>query len=198
MQTELIKRANGKPIGKLPVVRNFRTVIENIDIRNMNKELYQFLNLYCGFIAHYDINGFKATYSDPDDFANIFIRHFDKDHRYFNACYPCHDEQYKDTGYTKSDIKREFARIVEKHKHHIIQWAANIKRDELHRLYIKLRDEFERGTTIQLKCDACDNDYSIIVRLDGLAFTDFSEVCCIFCGQQIKLYKKMEANNERT
>jgi hypothetical protein len=59
---ELMKASDRKPIGKLPVVRNFRKVIEARDISLMNKELYQFLNLYCGFIAHYNINGFKATY----------------------------------------------------------------------------------------------------------------------------------------
>ncbi len=192
MQTELIKGNNKKPIGKILVVRNFRTVIENHDIRNMNNKLYQFLNLYCGFIAHYDINGFKATYSDPDDFANVFIRHFDKEHRYFNGCYPCHDESYKDSGYTKADVKREFARIVEKYKQYIIQWAKNFKRDELYRIYVGLRNEFERDASIQIKCDACENDYSVLVRKEGIAFTDFSEICCIFCGQQIKIYKEME------
>ena len=61
MQMELAKSWDLNPIGKLAVVRNFRRVIEARDISLMNKELYQFLNLYCGFIAHYDINGFKAA-----------------------------------------------------------------------------------------------------------------------------------------
>ena len=46
----------------IAVIRNFKEVIENRDINRMSKELYDFLTLYCGFIAHYDINGFKATY----------------------------------------------------------------------------------------------------------------------------------------
>ena len=51
----------------------------------MTKELYDFLNLYCGFIAHYNIHGFRQAYAAPRDFTDVFIRHFDREHRYFNA-----------------------------------------------------------------------------------------------------------------
>ncbi len=144
MQMELVKSSGKKPISSLSVVRNFRRVIEAQDISLMNKELYQFLNLYCGFIAHYDINGFKATYSHPKDFSGVFIRHFDSEHRYFNRIYPCHREPYKETGYTKAEIKEEFFRIVEKHKHAIGRWAENRQRDERYAIYLNLKEEFEK------------------------------------------------------
>lgn len=35
------------------------------DIEKLNKTGYNFLYLASGFIAHYDINGFKAYYSEP-------------------------------------------------------------------------------------------------------------------------------------
>jgi hypothetical protein len=35
------------------------------DINKLNKTGYEFLYLASGFIAHYDINGFKAHYSEP-------------------------------------------------------------------------------------------------------------------------------------
>ena len=35
------------------------------DISKLNKTGYNFLCLASGFIAHYDINGFKAYYSEP-------------------------------------------------------------------------------------------------------------------------------------
>jgi hypothetical protein len=34
------------------------------DIEKLNSTGYKFLNLCSGFIAHYDINGFKAYYSE--------------------------------------------------------------------------------------------------------------------------------------
>jgi len=126
------------------VIRNFREVIESRDIDRMRKELYTFLTLYCGFIAHYDINGFKATYKAPKDFADVFIRHFDREHRYYNGTYACHQEPYKDTRLTKAQIKREFERIVDLHKHQISRWANEALRKERYALYLQLKEEFER------------------------------------------------------
>lgn len=125
------------------VIRNFKEVIETRDIDRMNKELYDFLTLYSGFIAHYDINGFKATYRAPKDFAEVFIRHFDRDHRYYSGIYACHQEPYKDTGLTKTEIKREFERIVDFHKDQISQWTKEELRKERYTLYLQLKEEFE-------------------------------------------------------
>ena len=127
----------------IAVIRNFKEVIESSDIDRMNKELYHFLTLYCGFIAHYDINGFKATYKAPRDFAEVFIRHFDREHRYYNRTYACHQEPYKDTGLTKAEIKIEFERIVDLHKHLISRWANEALRKERYALYLQLKVEFE-------------------------------------------------------
>jgi hypothetical protein len=127
------------------VIKNFQEVIENKDIGRMNRELYEFLNLYCGFIAHYDINGFKAAYKSPRDFAEVFIRHFDKEHRYYNGTYPCHESPYKETGMTKAQIKRELERIVNQHKKQIHGWADEEQRKERYALYLKLKEEFEGG-----------------------------------------------------
>ena len=77
MSMPSIKKPEKAPIGKLWVVRNFRRVIEARDIRLMKRELYEFLHLHCGFIAHFNIDGFKAVYSPPKEFAGVFIRHFD-------------------------------------------------------------------------------------------------------------------------
>ncbi len=129
----------------IAVIKNFQQVIENKDVNVMNKELYEFLNLYYGFIAHYDINGFKATYKSPRDFAEVFIRHFDREHRYYNGVYACHESPYKETGMTKSQIKREFEKIVQNHKDKIIQWAKEEQRNERYALYLKLKKEFEGG-----------------------------------------------------
>jgi hypothetical protein len=130
-------------IGNLPVVRKFRKVIEKRDMSMMDKELYQFLNLYCGFIAHYNIYGFRETYTLPREFADVFIRHFDRDHRYFCGNYACHSEPYQNSGFTKAEIKQEFFRIVEEHKEAIGLWANGVERDKRYSLSQRLKDEFE-------------------------------------------------------
>jgi len=129
----------------IAVIKNFKEVIETGNIDKMSKELYEFLHLHCGFIAHYDINGFKATYKSPRDFAEVFIRHFDKEHRYYSGIYRCHEEPYKDTGLTKAEIKKEFERIVDHHKDQICSWAKEEQRKERFALYLKLKEEFEGG-----------------------------------------------------
>jgi hypothetical protein len=129
----------------IAVIKNFKEVIETRNIDKMNKELYQFLNLYCGFIAHYNINGFKDTYRNPREFADTFIRHFDRNHPYFSQIYACHQESYKDTGLTKAQIKSEFEKIVSLHKDEISRWAREEQRNERYVLYLKLKQEFEGG-----------------------------------------------------
>jgi hypothetical protein len=189
MQTELIKTSNTMPVGSLTVVKNFRKVIEGRDIIKMNKELYQFLNLHCGFIAHYDINGFKSVYSTPKEFAEVFIRHFDRRHRYFSGIYPCHEEPYEHTGFSKADIKQEFCRIVDRHKDSIGRWAENQQRNERHAAFKILKNEFQKELNgLKIDCEACDNKYEINVLKEGENFNDFGIICCLFCGQQIKLY----------
>jgi hypothetical protein len=133
----------------IALIRNFKEVIETRDIDKMNKELYDFLNLICGFIAHYSIDGFKATYKAPRDFAEVFIRHFDREHRYYTGVHPCDESPYKDTGLTKADIKRDFERIVTLHKGRIEHWAREELRKERYTLYLRLKEEFEGGKHVE-------------------------------------------------
>ena len=187
MKKELTIPSDRKPIGRLSVVRNFKKVIETRDISVMSRELYQFLTLNCGFIAHYDIKGFKATYHRHEGFAGLFIRHFDCEHRYFNGIYQCDKEPYRETGYTKADIKRELTCIVELHKELITRWAEQRQRDERHNIYLNLKTEFETQG-LKLNCQVCGNEYEVKVLKEGNEFNDFGIICCIFCGRQIKLY----------
>jgi len=131
----------------IALIKNFKEVIETRNIDKMNKELYEFLHLHCGFIAHCDINGFKATYRSPMDFAEVFIRHFDPQHRYYQGIYVCHQEPYKDTGLTKAEIKKEFEKIVDQQKEQISKGAKEEQRSERYVLYLTLKQEFEGGET---------------------------------------------------
>ena len=52
-----------------------------------------------------------------------------------------------------------------------------------------LKEEFEpKGVGMKIGCDACLNEYEIKVVKEGEAYSDFGIICCVFCGQQIKLY----------
>lgn len=64
----------------------FKKVIDNRNISYMDKNLYTHLHVHCSFIAHYDIHGFKATYSGYDGFTR-FVNHFMK-LEYYVTDYP--------------------------------------------------------------------------------------------------------------
>jgi hypothetical protein len=44
------------------------------DIEKLNKPAYRWLNLASGFIAHYDLYGFRAAYSAPGSLARDIMR----------------------------------------------------------------------------------------------------------------------------
>jgi len=178
-------------IGTLSVVKNFRQVIEDRDISLMNQELYQFLNLYCGFIAHYDIHGFRATYQSPRDFADVFIRHFDKSHCYFCNNYSCHDEPYQKTGFTKAEIKREFFLVVEQAKEAVSRWADNLERDLRYAGFQALKKEFEEEErNVHLECKICGESIDFKISPKGREPHTLGNIYCLFCGQPIHINQK--------
>jgi len=188
MESALMKTPDRKPIEKLHVVRNFREVIEAKDLSLMNSELYQFLTLHCGFIAHYNINGFKATYSDSKDFAGVFIRHFDRGHSYFCDICCCDEVPYRETGYTKAEIKEKFFRIVDTHIHAISMWAESEQRRERLAAFGRLKEEFE-GTLkgLRLRCEACHASYEVKILKEGTSAGDLGSLHCLFCAKEVSL-----------
>lgn len=55
------------------IVNSFRRVFEQGDIDKLTKAAYNFIMLSSGFIAHYDINGFKSVYEDVDLFKQDIL-----------------------------------------------------------------------------------------------------------------------------
>lgn len=46
------------------IVNNVRKVLEQADIGLLRPQTYHFITLHMGFIAHYNLDGFKAEYRD--------------------------------------------------------------------------------------------------------------------------------------
>lgn len=59
-------------IEKEKALKNFRLLLKNNSIDNLNNILYTHLYCHVGFIAHYNIHGFKQNYSGPLGFK-LFI-----------------------------------------------------------------------------------------------------------------------------
>lgn len=56
------------------VLKNFERVLVEKDSSLIDKQLYEVLIGYCGFIAHYNIHGFRETYSDLRDLIHNLLR----------------------------------------------------------------------------------------------------------------------------
>lgn len=57
------------------VVKNIVQVLKAQDMRLLHHDSYVFLITHCGFIAHYDQQGFVAEYQDHlDDFVEFFLQ----------------------------------------------------------------------------------------------------------------------------
>lgn len=184
-------------IRTLPVVKNFRKVMEERNLSSMTNELYEFFHLYCGFIAHYNINGFRETYAAPRDFADVFIRHFDKSHCYFCGNYACHDEPYQNTGFTKAEIKREFFNVVDKHKAAISMWVDGLEKQSRYAAFQALKNEFEEEEQqIHLDCELCGEHIDIKIKPNGREKQAMGNLCCLFCGQPIHISQPRGEHHE--
>jgi hypothetical protein len=64
---------------KYKTAKHFLRFVKNgFERKDFNKRVYEHLHLHCGFIAHYNIDGFYQTYfngskSDLKDFAEHFL-----------------------------------------------------------------------------------------------------------------------------
>ena len=65
----------------LKTPRQVSLIVNNIvaacgDIEKLNRTGYKFINQACGFIAHYDLYGFRAAYSAHGSLARDIMRNY--------------------------------------------------------------------------------------------------------------------------
>lgn len=89
--------------------RTFQRIIDGRNINLLDKNLYEHLHLHCGFIAHYDINGFKVEYSGTDGFKR-FIDNF--------VLYGQREMMYSED---YNDINGELIKYAKKHYQKIME-----------------------------------------------------------------------------
>jgi hypothetical protein len=49
------------------IVAAFRRYLESGDAEKITHPLYHFITMKCGYIAHFDLHGFRSVYADPAD-----------------------------------------------------------------------------------------------------------------------------------
>lgn len=122
------------------VVRNFRSVVKNRDTNKITKKLYEFLMSYCGFIAHYNIHGFKRRYSGPN-----FVEFLEKVHRatWIKKSWRAEEGRFERVPLNEIDeIKAKLREIVEENIDEVRIELKELQRAMRHALYLTLKEEF--------------------------------------------------------
>ena len=132
------------------VLRNIKQVLENQDIGLLQKPAYRILITHCGFIAHYDLEGFRATYKDHlDDFVRLFLEQHGFGWETFlqNKGSYLYDTSYG--GVMLADLVRDLITLFKLHQPGIA-WASEAKR-KASRVAGLRREAEALGYTVALK-----------------------------------------------
>ena len=98
------------------VLRNIADVLANQDMGRLQKAAYTFLITHCGFIAHYDLNGFKAVYQEYlDAFVEEFLNaHYGWDQYLNNPKSFLYDVSYR--GVMLHEVVRDLLALFKRYK----------------------------------------------------------------------------------
>ena len=67
------KKKQSEPWTKEKVVRSVQNILKHRSIEYLSEPAYYFFHMHCGSIAHFNKEGWAATYRDLRDFANFFL-----------------------------------------------------------------------------------------------------------------------------
>ena len=93
------------------IIKNLELVFSTGDIGNLKPVAYEFLYLLSGFIAHYDINGFKHYYSSTDKLRSDILSSSDisNKNRYITDSFFCtgkNKDYYADKYRTLAELEQ--------------------------------------------------------------------------------------------
>ena len=137
-----------RDIKKETVVKNLETVLEKKDSHLIGKQLYRILTLYCGFSAHYSLDGFREDFEDLRELLKALLDH-NLSPRYFldNRNSYLYDTAYN--GVLVAEIVRPIIRIAEKHRPEVEAHFALREREKAHRMIIALIERYGAPTTVK-------------------------------------------------
>jgi hypothetical protein len=134
------------------ILQNFKKCIDERSLESMKDPLYQHLHLYCSFIAHYNINGFKHEYSGFRFL--VFIKNFLHPHFQLNLRPISNDKKYI-----------EIAELNRLMREYIMEHAEQIKY-EFENREIRLKVEKLRALADELGYDIVPKERDGQPRVD--------------------------------
>jgi len=114
---EQIQVKKWKCLNTKAIISNLNLVFKTRNISKLNKPTYKFIMDLGGFIAHYDLYGFRSYYSDLRD----LIRDLEKSTDVLNPEYYLSDffqkrEESKDYYKSKTETLKQIKPLIEKYK----------------------------------------------------------------------------------
>ena len=76
------EKGNWKPVNSKTIIFNINRVFKYQDIDKLSKYTYSFVMNISGFIAHYDLYGFRNNYCNLDKFAQDLYNNCTPDYAY--------------------------------------------------------------------------------------------------------------------
>lgn len=121
------------------LISNFKLILKQGNLRSLHKPLYEFIHLHCGFIAHYDLNGFIGTYEDGRRFQG-FLESLKE------GCeiHACDLEDNYNHGYTNKEVKERIRELItNEYLHKLALNLSAMEKKDRYGEFLKLRAEFE-------------------------------------------------------
>jgi hypothetical protein len=150
------------------ILKNVEDVFKSKDISRLSKQSYQFITLYMGFIAHYDLHGFRNEYADLRDFAKRLqtseysndpdynLRQADREETDADFRKRYGEEKQKE----KAETIREIVKIARKHEKETNEYFGNLQRLEEISIAKGIAEKYGLKLTkmereVEKSCDTC-------------------------------------------
>lgn len=116
-----------KPVNTKAIINNLNLVFKTRDIDKLNGPTYNYLYLLSGFIAHYDINGFKHYYQDLRELIKDLSDSHDIAYPRVECSSDCLQIDYYNSKY---ETHLEVKKLVEKYEKEIWEIFCRLEQEQ--------------------------------------------------------------------
>lgn len=103
-----------KPLNTKAILHNIKQVITTGNINKLNKQTYNFIMNLSGFIAHYNIEGFKGYYNNTNDLIKDLTKSTDTiNPEYYITDFFIQKEEQKDYYISKAETLKQIKKLLQ-------------------------------------------------------------------------------------
>ena len=134
---------SNKPLNVKYINSNIKSVFEKKNIGLLTKATYNHIHLHMGFIAHYNLEGFKCTYENLEQFAHKLLT--SEMHNDLHQTLRQHAKYYINDGYFADqygqDVAQSWHDATVSIRKQAINYLRNNSKDEILKFNIELLED---------------------------------------------------------